>query len=79
MYELSNLKAEETYLKSLKLNLDNLVLVRIDQPAEQPLKPMSPKIWLILALGLFFGVLVGVFIALMHILLRRNKSEVGEL
>jgi chain length determinant protein (polysaccharide antigen chain regulator) len=72
--KLSKLKAEEAHLKSLKLNLDNLVLVRIDQPAEQPLKPLSPKKLLTLAIALVAGGMLGVFAALLRVLFRRNLS-----
>lgn len=72
--KLSKLKAEEAHLKSLKLNLENLVLVRIDQPAEQPLKPLSPKKLLTLAIALVAGGMLGVFGALVRVLFRRNLS-----
>lgn len=45
---------------------DVLRLVRIDQPAQQPLNPIKPRKTLILAIGLVLGGMLGVMIALLR-------------
>src|SRR5690606_7040211 len=69
--KLAKLRAEEAHLKAMNLHLDNLVLVRVDQPAEQPLTPVSPKTLLTLAIGIVIGGMLGVFVALVRVLFRR--------
>jgi LPS O-antigen subunit length determinant protein (WzzB/FepE family) len=73
--KLAKLRAEEAHLKAMNLNLDKLVLVRVDQPAEQPLKPVSPKKLLTLAIGIILGGMLGVFVALVCVLFRRYSPK----
>lgn len=67
---LAALKEEESRLRNLKVDFDNLQLVTIDQRAIEPSKPIKPKKTLIIALGLVLGGMLGVFIALVRGMVR---------
>lgn len=64
--QLAEMRQETARLKSIKLDLDELNLVRIDQPAIMPLSPVKPKKLLILAIGIVLGGMLGVFAALVR-------------
>ncbi len=58
------LRTEMARLKNLNINLDSLKLVVVDQQALEPLRPMKPKKFLIILLGLITGGVIGGAIAL---------------
>lgn len=64
--QLAEMREEAARLKSIKLDLDNFNLVRIDQPAIMPLRPIKPKKLMILAIGVVLGGMLGVFAALVR-------------
>jgi len=66
---------EAAKLKNLNLNLANLNLVNIDQYAGAPYSPVKPKKALILAAGLVLGVMLGVFVALVRILVSSSSRK----
>lgn len=66
-------KKEITRLNSLKVNIDNLELVRIDQKAIEPSSQIKPKKSLIIAVALVFGGMLGVFAALIRSMIRKRK------
>jgi chain length determinant protein (polysaccharide antigen chain regulator) len=70
---LAQLREEAARLKGIKLDTERLRLVRLDQPALQPLSPVKPKKAMILALGFVLGGMLGVFIALVRSLLGRTE------
>lgn len=72
--ELAKLREEEARLKGLTLDLNALRLVRIDQPAVEPERPVKPQKLLILVLGGVLGGMLGIFIALVRGLLRRQAA-----
>jgi LPS O-antigen subunit length determinant protein (WzzB/FepE family) len=75
LQELAKLREEAAWLHGIKLDTSTLRLVRIDQPAQQPLAPVKPRKALILALGVVLGGMLGVFMALIRVLaLRRPKN-----
>lgn len=74
--KLAEMREEAARLKSINLNLSELNLVRIDQPAIQPLKPIKPKKMLIVAVGIMLGGMLGVFIALIRTLVRQRLQPV---
>ena len=63
-------------MASINLDFSNLDLVRIDQPAIQPAKPIKPKKILIMSLGLILGGMLGVFIALVRGMLAKRRESV---
>lgn len=71
---LADLREEAARLKGIKLDTEHLRLVRLDQPALQPLNPVKPKKAIILALGFVLGGMLGVFIALVRSLASRTKA-----
>ena len=64
--QLAKMREEAARFKSIKLDLDNFDLVRIDQPAIMPLRPIKPKKLMILAIGVVLGGMLGVFAALVR-------------
>jgi chain length determinant protein (polysaccharide antigen chain regulator) len=72
---LAELREEAARLKGIKLDTERLKLVRLDQPALQPLSPIKPKKAMILALGLVLGGMLGVFIALIRSLVGRSAEQ----
>lgn len=77
---LAKLHQEGARLKSINLDLSTLKLVRIDQQAEPPIKPIAPKKALIVGLGIVLGGLFGVFIALIRgMLIKRQVKARAEI
>ncbi|MDP3846169.1 MAG: Wzz/FepE/Etk N-terminal domain-containing protein [Pseudomonas sp.] len=74
--DLAKLHREGARLKSINLDLSTLQLVRIDQKAEPPTKPIAPKKTLIIGLGIILGGLLGVFVALIRSMLINRKTRV---
>lgn len=63
---IAKMRGDIAHLESLRVGLDDMRLVRVDQPAVQPLKPVAPKKKLVVALGLVLGGMLGVMAALMR-------------
>ncbi len=61
---------EQARLKTLKASELKIELVRIDQKASTPLKPIKPRKALVVALGLLGGLVFGVLVALVRAMLR---------
>ncbi|WP_437880309.1 Wzz/FepE/Etk N-terminal domain-containing protein [Pseudomonas sp. LRF_L74] len=75
--KLAEMREEAARLKNIQLNLDQLNLVRIDQPAIKPLRPIKPKKMIILALGIALGGMFGVLVALIRTMLVVRSSRVA--
>lgn len=71
--DLAKLRQEGARLKSINLDLSTLRLVRIDQTAETPLKPIKPKKALIIGLGFVLGGMLGIFAALIRSMLTKRR------
>lgn len=71
---LAELREEAARLKGIKLDIERLRLVRLDQPALQPLNPIKPKKTMILALGIVLGGMLGIFVALVRSLTTRSTG-----
>ncbi|NQD93145.1 chain-length determining protein [Pseudomonas sp. CrR25] len=67
-------REEAARLRNLSFDAADLKLVSIDQVAVEPLRPVKPKKALVLALGVVLGGLLGLFIALLRNMLRRNPG-----
>lgn len=63
---IAQMQGEQARLASLRLDVSNVQLVRLDQPAVQPLDPVRPRKGLIIALGAALGLISGLLIALMR-------------
>lgn len=72
---LAELREEAARLKGIKLDIERLRLVRLDQPALQSLNPIKPKKAMILALGIVLGGMLGVFVALVRSLMTRSNEQ----
>lgn len=72
--ELAENRKEVARLKNLKVDLDNLKIVRIDQLAIDPASPIKPKKSLIVAVGIVLGGMLGVFAALIRSMIRKRKA-----
>lgn len=71
--DLAKWRAEAARLKALDIDFSRLNLVKVDQFASEPLKPAKPKKPLILAIGLVLGGMLGLFIALIRSMLRKDR------
>ncbi|MEE4462429.1 GNVR domain-containing protein, partial [Azotobacter chroococcum] len=76
---LDKLIGEAARLRSLKVDFSNLALVKVDQLAVEPIKPVKPKKLLILALGLVLGGMLGVFVALVRGMMRKSAPPTKRL
>lgn len=72
--QLAEIREEQARLASINLDFSNLDLVRIDQPAIQPAKPIKPKKILIMSLGLILGGMLGVFVSLIRGMLAKCRK-----
>ncbi|HDQ4329373.1 TPA: LPS O-antigen chain length determinant protein WzzB [Pseudomonas aeruginosa] len=75
---IDKLRGEQARLKTLKASELKIELVRIDQKASTPLKPIKPRKALVVALGLLGGLVFGVLVALVRAMLRTPRQRVQE-
>lgn len=74
--KLAEWRQEAARLKGITLDTERLQLVRIDQPALQPLSPIKPKKLMIVALGVVLGLMLGVFAALVRVMVKaQSRTE----
>ncbi|WP_434458536.1 LPS O-antigen chain length determinant protein WzzB [Stutzerimonas urumqiensis] len=74
--DLASWREEAARLRSLSLDTQQLKLVSIDQLAIQPTAPIKPKKVMIVMLALVLGAMLGVFLALIRQLTRRQVPAV---
>lgn len=72
---LAKLREEAAWLRGLKFDLTELGLVRVDQPAVEPLSPVKPKKALVLVLGAVLGSMLGIFVALIRGMLKKRMPS----
>ncbi|MBS7660946.1 LPS O-antigen chain length determinant protein WzzB [Pseudomonas lalucatii] len=73
--DLAEWRQEAAQLKGIKFDTGALQLVRVDQPALEPLSAVKPKKALVLGLGGVAGLMLGVFVALLRNLLRPRQAN----
>ncbi|MBF6615091.1 MAG: LPS O-antigen chain length determinant protein WzzB [Candidimonas sp.] len=71
--ELRSSQEQLSFLKTIDVQPENVSVFTLDSAAEVPETPIKPKKTLIVALGLVLGGMLGVFIALVRVMMRRNK------
>lgn len=72
--ELADKQKEMTRLKNLKLDMDKLALVSLDQLATQPSRAVKPKKVMIVAVGIVLGGMLGLFAALLRSAIRKRSQ-----
>lgn len=72
--ELAEQYKEISRLKGLKVNMDNLKMVSVDQFAVQPASPIKPKKTMIVAVGVVLGGMLGLFAALLRSAIRKRMQ-----
>lgn len=72
--ELAEQYKEISRLKGLKVNMDNLKMVSVDQFAVQPASPIKPKKTMIVAVGIVLGGMLGLFAALLRSAIRKRMQ-----
>lgn len=72
--ELAEQHKEISRLKGLKVNMDNLKMVSVDQFAAQPASPIKPKKTMIVAVGVVLGGMLGLFVALLRSAIRKRMQ-----
>jgi len=70
--ELRSLQEQLSFLKTIDVDPDNVSVFTLDSAAQIPETPIKPKKVLIVALGIVLGGMLGVFIALIRVLVRRK-------
>lgn len=71
--ELRSLQEQLSFLTTIDMQPENVSVFSLDSAAEVPETPIKPKKALIVALGLMLGGMLGVFIALVRVMMRRDK------
>lgn len=71
--ELRGSQEQLSFLKTIEVQPDNVSVFTLDSAAEIPETPIRPKKTLIVALGLALGGMLGIFIALVRVMMRRAK------
>ena len=66
------------YLKSIQIDPELVNVVRLDQEAEVPVKPIKPKKMLIVAVAIVLGGMLGVFVALIRSAIRNRKQRLEQ-
>lgn len=72
---LRDLQERLRILENIHIDPSLISAVRIDQPAHVPERPIKPKRYLIVLLGMFGGVVLGVFAALLVEFLAKNREQ----
>lgn len=68
-----NLQERISYLKNLTINIDELIVTRIDKPAMSADEPIKPKTRLIIGFAFFFGLFFSFLIVLIREALRKSR------
>ncbi|NHC61483.1 Wzz/FepE/Etk N-terminal domain-containing protein [Paenalcaligenes suwonensis] len=71
----AEIRSEIAGLESLRVDLSDIRLVRLDQSAVEPLKPVKPQRALIVLLALVGGLILGVMVALVRGLLQPASTN----
>lgn len=71
--ELRYLQSRLVFLQRIDVKPDNVAVFTLDSAAEVPETPIKPKKALILAIGVVFGGMLGVFIALVRRMMRKSQ------
>lgn len=72
--ELRALQEERSFLSHIEIDPDNVAVFTLDSAAELPQTPIKPRKMLIVALGVVLGGMLGVFVALVRLLVRKNRN-----
>ncbi|MEA8423433.1 GNVR domain-containing protein, partial [Pseudomonas aeruginosa] len=75
---IDKLRGEQARLQTLRASDLKIELVRVDQKAATPLRPIKPRKALVVALGLLGGLALGVLVALVRAMLRAPRQRVQE-
>lgn len=70
--ELRSSQEQLSFLKTIDVRPENVSVFTLDSAADVPETPIKPKKTLIVALGIVFGGMLGVFAALVRVLVRRG-------
>lgn len=71
--ELRSLQEQLSFLRAINVDPDNVAVFRLDSPAEVPQTPIKPRKSLIMAIGLILGGLLGLFVAVVRIIMLRQS------
>ncbi|MFG3502823.1 LPS O-antigen chain length determinant protein WzzB [Pseudomonas sp. NPDC047963] len=71
--ELRSSQEQLSFLKTIEVQPENVSVFTLDNAAEIPETPIKPRKTLIVALGLVLGGMLGIFIALVRVMMRRDK------
>lgn len=75
--EIADHRKEINRLNNLKVDMDKLKIVQIDQQAVQPTSAIKPNKKLIVAIGLVLGGMLGLFAALIRSMIRKRQAQVA--
>lgn len=72
--ELRALQEESSFLSHIEIDPEIVAVFTLDSAAEVPQTPIKPKKTLIIALGVVLGGMLGAFVALVRLLVRKNRN-----
>jgi len=72
--ELRALQEERSFLSHIEIDPDNVAVFTLDSAAELPQTPIKPKKTLIVVLGVVLGGMLGVFVALVRLMVRKSRN-----
>ncbi|TCD21216.1 chain-length determining protein [Pseudomonas sp. IC_126] len=72
--ELRSLQEELSFLNTIEIDPNTVAVFRLDSAAQPPQTPIKPKKMMIVALGLVLGGMLGIFVALIRVMVRRSMS-----
>lgn len=72
--ELRSSQEQLSFLKTIEVQPDNVSVFTLDSAADVPETPIKPRKTLIVALGLLLGGMLGVFVALVRVMIRRGSN-----
>lgn len=75
--ELRGLQRQLIFLKGIEVKSDNVSVFTLDSAAEVPETPIKPQKALIIALGFVLGSMLGIFIALVRRMMRKDLPAVA--
>jgi len=73
--EISNLKQQYAYLEGIKIDAEAIQVVRIDQIALEPEKPIKPKKILVISIAILLGGMLGIFAAFIRHAINKRKED----
>jgi len=70
-------KQQYAYLEGIKIDAEAIRVVRLDQEAVEPEKPVKPKKFLVISIAILLGGMLGIFTAFIRNAVKKRKEGIG--